>query len=74
MKARIKIKELLSDRRLSVSQVSRDTGISRTTLATWRDRPIAKVEIEKINTICNYFGLSFAELVEMVDDRKKAGA
>lgn len=63
---RINLKKLIIERRLSITKVSKDTGISRTTLTGLYYYPGRGIQIKTLNTLCNYFDITPLELFEEV--------
>ena len=53
---------LLAERRLKISKVSADTGISRTTLTALCQNAGKGVQTDTINTLCMYLGVSVGDL------------
>ena len=45
---------LLAERRLTISKVSRDTGISRTTLTALAGRSARGIQFDTLNALCQY--------------------
>ena len=59
---RIRLRGLIEERGLTITQVSRDTGLSRVTL-TGLFYPRKKgVQIKTMNVLCNYFRITPGEL------------
>ena len=67
---RIKLRELLAERRLSITKVSKDTGISRTTLTGLYYHHGKGIQIKTLNTLCNYFDITPSELFTEVQPVK----
>ena len=58
-----KFEKLLSDSNKTIYRVSKDTGISTTTLYDWRDgRSVPKMD--KVYILAKYFGVQFEYFVE----------
>jgi putative transcriptional regulator len=74
LKARIRLKELLLQHKVSINKLSIETGISRQTLTNWCEHPLSRVEIDKVNKVCNHFGCNIKDFLEFVEEPKKAGA
>lgn len=53
---------LLAERRMKISNVSADTGISRTTLTALCQNAGKGVQIDTINTLCMYLNINVGEL------------
>lgn len=54
---------LLAERLLKVSDVSRDTGISRTTLTALYYRRNAGIQFDTLNRLCEYFNCNIEEII-----------
>ena len=67
---RINFKKLIIERRLSITKVSKDTGISRTTLTGLYYRPGRGIQIKTLNTLCNYLNITPGELFTEVQPIK----
>ena len=65
-KYRIKLWELLAERKLTITQVSKDTGISRTTLTGIYYHKGKGIQLSTMNKLCNYLRVTPGELFEEV--------
>lgn len=71
---RLLVKKLLDDKsfkdreKITLNQVSIDTGISRATLNRVVNNPGYNTNTDTINALCKYFQCSPGELIEYVDD------
>lgn len=54
-KYRIKLWELLAERNLKITQVCKDTGLSRPTLNAIKYGRSKGIQLETIDVLCNYF-------------------
>ena len=63
---RIRLWELLAERNLKITQVSKDTGLSRTTLNGIKFNRNKAIQMETIDILCNYFKITPGELFEEV--------
>lgn len=63
---RIKLRELLAERKLSITQVSRDTGISRTTLTGIYYHKEKGIQLSTMNKLCNYLRVTPGDLFEEI--------
>lgn len=54
---------LLAERGLTISQVSEDTGISRTTLTALAKNRNSGIQLETINTLCLYLKIEPSQLI-----------
>lgn len=55
---------LLGERKLKISDVSRDTGINRGTLTRLYYETAERIELEVLDQLCDYFGIDLPELLE----------
>lgn len=71
---RVLFKQLLSEKafregkRITVSDVSHETGISRSTLTRISNTPGYNTNTETVDVLCRYFGCAPGELLEFRDD------
>lgn len=57
---------ILSKRRLKITEISKASGISRTTLTVLYYERCIGVKLETVSKLCNYLGCSVGELFENV--------
>ena len=60
MKCNLKV--LLAERNLKITQVSNDTGISRTTLTFLSNGEAKGIQFSTLETLCNYLNITANEL------------
>lgn len=53
---------LLAERNLKITKVSKDTGISRTTLTSLISNTSKGIQFDTLNTLCNYLNVSVGDL------------
>ena len=70
MKYRIKLWELLAERSLKITQVCKDTGLSRPTLNAIKYGRSKGIQLETIDVLCNYFKITPGELFAEVQPIK----
>jgi len=58
----------MGERKLKISDLSRDTGINRGTVTRLYYETAERVEIEVINSLCQYFDCSVNDIFEYVAD------
>lgn len=63
---RIKLRKLLAERNINITQVHKDTGLSRPTLHSLTKEVSKSVQINTLTTLCNYFDITPGELFEEV--------
>ena len=57
---------LLAERRLRISRVATDTGISRTTLTALSQNDFKGVQVDTMNTLCQYLNVTIGQFFEFV--------
>lgn len=55
---------LLGERKLKISDVSRDTGINRGTLTRLYYETAERVELDVLDKLCDYFGVEVEGLLQ----------
>lgn len=71
LKERIADKEFRDKRRISLIEVSQETGIGRITLSRMLNRG-TNVRSDTLEKLCAYFGCRIEELVEFIPDDPRA--
>ena len=61
-----RLSKLMGERRSKISEVSRKTGISRTTLTKLYYGDGEAVSYGVLEKLCNYFGCGVGDILEMV--------
>ncbi len=64
---------LLGERKLKISDVTRDTGINRGTLTRLYYETAERVEFEVLDQLCEYFGVDLPVLIERVKASDEVG-
>lgn len=57
------LQNLLAERRINISQASRDTGISRTTITSLCTNTCQGVQLDTVNTLCKYLDIGIEQLI-----------
>ena len=60
----------MGERKLKISDVARDTGLHRNTITLLYQATSARIDVDALNKLCEYFGVSVADLFEYVADSK----
>ena len=60
---------LLGERKLKISDVSRDTGLNRGTLTRLYYETAERVELDVLDSLCTYFQVDLPELLERVEEK-----
>lgn len=53
---------LMGERRLKISDVAKQTGINRGTITRIYNEEATRVDLNVINTLCNYFDIEIGDL------------
>lgn len=56
----------MGERKLKIAEVARATGLYRGTISLLYDETAAKVDLETIDRLCTYLGVTVSELIEQV--------
>lgn len=62
---------LLGERKLKISDVTRDTGINRGTLTRLYYETAERIELEVLDQLCEYFQVDLPELLERTAHEEK---
>lgn len=62
------LSRLMGERKLKISDVARDTGLHRNTITLLYQETANRVDLDALNTLCRYFGVSVGDLLEYVND------
>lgn len=62
------LSRLMGERKLKVSDVARDTGLHRNTVALLYRETATRVDLPAVEALCRYFGIQVGDLFEVVDD------
>lgn len=68
---RCHLSRLMGERKLKIADVARDTGLHRNTVTLLYDETAARVDLDAIDRLCNYFGIPVGELFEHVASEKE---
>jgi putative transcriptional regulator len=58
------LSRLMGERKLKIADVARDTGLHRNTVTLLYDETAARIDLDAIDKLCTYFGVSVADLLE----------
>ena len=62
------LSRLMGERKIKIADLSRDTGINRGTATRLYYETAERIEIEVINTLCNYFNCQISDLLEFIPE------
>ena len=58
----------MGEKKLKISDVSRDTGINRGTITRLYHETAVRVEFDVLEQLCKYLGCEISELLELVGE------
>lgn len=58
------LSRLMGERKLKIADVARETGLHRNTITLLYDETAARVDLDAIDRLCNFFGIPIGELFE----------
>lgn len=61
---RNRLSVLLAERNLKITRVAKDTGIARSTITSISQNDVKMIQLETINTLCIYLGVTPCEFFE----------
>ncbi len=73
LKERISDREFLEERRITLEEIARETGIHRTTLSKIVNKKGYNCTIDNLDRLCDYFGCRIEELAEHRPGIARAG-
>ncbi len=65
---RCHLSRLMGERKIKIADLSRDTGINRGTATRLYYETAERVEMNVINSLCEYFNCTVSDLLEYVPD------
>ncbi|MGC9385898.1 MAG: helix-turn-helix domain-containing protein [Hydrogenovibrio sp.] len=65
---RCNLSTLMGQRKLKISDVSRDTGIHRNTISLLYKEEATRIELKVVEQLCRYFDCEIGEFFEIVDE------
>ena len=63
------LSRLMGERKIKISDVSRDTGLHRNTITLLYQETANRIDLEAIDSLCRYFGVAVGDLFEFVDSQ-----
>jgi len=64
---RLKLSALMGERKLRISDVMRDTGISRNALTRIYREEVDRLDLEILEKLCRYFEVDVDGMIELTD-------
>ena len=65
------LSKLLGEKKLSIADVSRDTGINRGVITRLYHETAIRVDLDVVEEICDYLGCELSELFSIEKESKK---
>ncbi|TDY02922.1 helix-turn-helix domain-containing protein [Thiohalophilus thiocyanatoxydans] len=61
------LSKIMGERKLKISDVARDTGISRGTITRLYQETAQRIEIDVVNKLCRYLDCQISDLFEVTN-------
>lgn len=61
------LSRIMGERKLKVSEVARDTGVSRSTITLLYLETAKHFDLDVMEVLCRYFGIGVGEMLECID-------
>ena len=68
-----RLSRIMGDRLIKITQMAKDTGLSRTTITNLYYRRTRQIDIETLNKVCNYLQCQISDILEFTPDEKIQG-
>jgi putative transcriptional regulator len=62
------LSSIMGDKKLKVSEISRDTGINKNTLHRLYNETATRVDLEMVEQLCRYLNIGMNDLFEIIDE------
>ena len=60
---------LMAEKRMNISDLHRETGLSRTLLTLMHKDELSRIDLESLNTLCNYFDCEVGDIILFQKDK-----
>ena len=60
------LSRLMGERKLKISDVARDTGLHRNTVTLLYQETAVRIDMDAMEKLCQYFGVSVGEMFEYI--------
>ena len=67
---RVHLSRLMGEKRVKISDLERDTGLSRTTLTRLYHEKASRLDFETLEILCTYLDVGVADLLEVTDEEQ----
>ena len=61
------LSRLMGERKVKIADVARETGLHRNTITLLYDETAARVDLDAIDRLCAFFGVSIGDLFERIE-------
>ena len=59
----------MAEKRMNISDLHRETGLSRTLLTLMHKDELSRIDLESLNTLCNYFDCEVGDIILFQKDQ-----
>ncbi len=66
---RLKLSALMGERKLRISDVMRDTGISRNALTRIYREEVDRLDLEILEKLCRYLDVEISDMLQLEDEK-----
>ena len=66
-----RLRILMAEKCIKITELSKETGISRTTLTSLYYERTKAIKFETLNILCNFFGCTPNDLITIENDKKQ---
>ena len=60
---------LMAEKRMNISDLHRETGLSRTLLTLMHKDELSRIDLASLNTLCNYFDCEVDDIILFQKDQ-----
>ena len=60
---------LMAEKRMNISDLHRETGLSRTLLTLMHKDELSRIDLASLNTLCNYFDCEVGDIILFQKDQ-----
>ena len=70
---KIHLSRIMGEKRLTISDVARDTGVDRGTITRLYHENAERIELSVLNDLCGYLGCEIDGLIQYIPDQESPG-
>lgn len=60
-----KLKELMEEKNLNISQLAREVGITETTIRAYAKNTFSRIDCQNAVKLCTYFGVNIGDMFDI---------